>query len=929
MLDLLLGGSPGAGALQQLPYPPCGVCIQLRVSQGRFQTSPVIRLRTLRSFRDQQRALALGQVRGHGLAGRGGVTEHAQQVVGQLEGTAQRIAEGMEPGQQLRVSPREERAELQGPGHRVPARLERRDLERELAVGGPCRRGVQVQCLADHDLLAQDREPSEGGQEDVVGDLTGQEQRVSLDEGEIAEEDRDGAAVGIRVTAPRLGPVPQREGVVDAGTTAPRRRLVDHVVVEQCAGVQQFQGERGSFDGVELASSRRLEAEQEQRRPDPFATGHEGAQLGCQGCHARMEPLDARQRDVQCRSQCRVDPVTQLGQDSRLTRRCGGRLVRPGGTADRALLLAGASPYRSPSTARLRWSRQARHEEAVALSRPPSLPSVDRPWLRSYPPGVPASYRIPKVPIPRLLDDAVRDFPQAVAVRRGHLDLTHVALRDHVADLVTLFRELGVARGDRLLVATGTTVTTPVVLLAAWRLGAIVVALPPGSDRDRIAARAVEVGEATGVIGVLATRDRLQDLLAAGLEVDWALDSTDEAWLAPPTRFHLPKLRLPRRRAADGPIRELGTAMAEVASAPVTLHGDGPVPVEAPALLVPRWRGDDRRVIVLTHANLVASTFQARLWVPDIQAGREHVVVAGDLLALGPMVLGWLAGMLAGACVELVPPTETAGLARTIARQRATLAVLAPAHVAALLSESEGSRHDLSSLRVVLASGGPLDPVSALELERRTGGARVREGFGVSEAGPITHAQPVYGRTMPGAMGLPVTDTVAIVVDPQEHGRLRAPGEPGLLLLAGPQVSPGYWRDEAATAERFVDGWLLTEDLASVDTDGVFTHHGRRHEVLTLSDGSLVAPRRVEVMLERHPAVVRAGVTCDPSDGEVVALVRCQRRHRPSEEELLTYAREHLDPRSAPERVVLVDEIPETEAGGVERAALRDLLVER
>jgi len=82
-------------------------------------------------------------------------------------------------------------------------------------------------------------------------------------------------------------------------------------------------------------------------------------------------------------------------------------------------------------------------------------------------------------------------------------------------------------------------------------------------------------------------------------------------------------------------------------------------------------------------------------------------------------------------------------------------------------------------------------------------------------------------------------------------------------------------------------------------------------------------------MLERHPAVVRAGVTCDPSDGEVVALVRCQRRHRPSEEELLTYAREHLDPRSAPERVVLVDEIPETEAGGVERAALRDLLVER
>ncbi|MFO7777599.1 MAG: AMP-binding protein [Nitriliruptoraceae bacterium] len=563
------------------------------------------------------------------------------------------------------------------------------------------------------------------------------------------------------------------------------------------------------------------------------------------------------------------------------------------------------------------------------MSRPPPLAAVDRPWLQAYPPGVPASYRLPEVPIPRLLDDAVRDFPQAVAVRRGHLSLTHVALRDRVADLVTLLRELGVVRGDRLLVATGTTVTTPVVLLAAWRLGAIVVPLPPGSDRDRTAARAVEVIEATGVTGVLATRDRLQDLGAAGLEVDWALDTTDEGWLAPRARFHLPRVRLPRRRGADGPVRELATAMAEVASAPVTLHGDGPVPIEAPCLLVPRWRGDDRRAVVLTHANVVASTFQARLWVPDIQAGREHVVVAGDLLALGPMILGWLAGMLAGACVELVPSADAAGLARTITRHRATLAVLAPTHVTALLSESEGTRHDLSSLRVVLATGAPLDPVTAHELERRTGGARVREGFGVSEAGPITHAQPVYGRTTPGAMGLPVTDTVAVAVDTHDHGRLCAPGEAGLLLLAGPQVSPGYWQDAAATAERFVDGWLLTDDLVSVDADGVFTHLGRRDEVLTLPDGHLVAPRRVEALLERHPGVVRAGVTCDPSDGAVVALVRCQRRQRPSGEELLTYARGQLDPRSAPERVVLVDEIPETDAGGVARAALQDLLAER
>jgi acyl-coenzyme A synthetase/AMP-(fatty) acid ligase len=126
-----------------------------------------------------------------------------------------------------------------------------------------------------------------------------------------------------------------------------------------------------------------------------------------------------------------------------------------------------------------------------------------------------------------------------------------------------------------------------------------------------------------------------------------------------------------------------------------------------------------------------------------------------------------------------------------------------------------------------------------------------------------------------------------------------------------------------------VDGWLITDDLVSVDADGVFTHLGRRDEVLTLPDGHLVAPRRVEALLERHPGVLRAGVTCDPADGAVVALVRCQRRHRPSEEELVTYARTQLDARSVPQRVVLVDEIPENDAGVVARAALQDLLTER
>ena len=564
------------------------------------------------------------------------------------------------------------------------------------------------------------------------------------------------------------------------------------------------------------------------------------------------------------------------------------------------------------------------------MTRPPELDGIDRPWIAAYPPGVPPTYRIPPVGLPRLLDDAVRHFPQSVALRDADSSLTHVALRDRVSDLVAVLRTQEVTAGTRVLVASGTTVTTAVVLLALWRLGAVAVPLPPGRDRARTAARAVEVAAASGVEGVLADEERLAELTAAGLEVGWSFDTTDAGWLSGARRHRLraPISRVRRRRSSEG-TRHLARAVAEVADAPVTVHAPGPVAADAPALLVPRWRGGRRRIIVLTHRNLVASTFQARLWVPDIQAGREHVTVAGDLLGLGPMVLGWLAGLLAAATVELVAPEETGGLARRIARHNATIAVLEPTQVTALLEGADSARRDLSSLRVVLASGAPLDTEVVLELERRSGGARVREGFGVSEAGPITHAQPVYGRTTPGTMGLPVTDTVAVVVDPDDLGRRCATGEPGLLLLAGPQVSTGYLDDEDADTHRFVDGWLVTDDLVSVDADGVFTHLGRRDEVLTGADGAPIAPRRVEAVLERHPGVRRAGVTTDADTGALVGAVTTTRRGRPDPEELLAHCRAHLDSRLLPERVTLVDELPEDDAGGVARELLRAVLAER
>ncbi len=562
------------------------------------------------------------------------------------------------------------------------------------------------------------------------------------------------------------------------------------------------------------------------------------------------------------------------------------------------------------------------------MTRPPAPDAVTRPWISVYPPGVPPTFPIPRVPVPRLLDDAVRDFPQHLALRDDHgVELTHLDLRDRVAEVVAVLIDLGVGRGDRVLVATGNTLTTPIVLLASWRLGAVPVPAARSGRKDGVPARAVADAGAAEVVGVLGPRGVLGDLRRGGLEVTWQLETDDEAWIAPATRWrpHLPRRR---RDRAEEPSRTLAERVHHLADEPVMRASGSPLAPEDPAWLLHRERGGVSRGIVLTHANLVAAAFQARLWIPDIQAGRERALVGGDLTALGPLVLGWLAGLLAASSVEVAGHGDSGALARTIQRRHPTLAVLEPTQVAALLTDDDRGKRDLSSLRVVLTVGAPMAVDVARELERRTGGARVREGFSVSEAGPISHAQPVYGRTTPGAMGLPVTGTTAVIVDPDDLSAVKPPGEPGLLLLAGPQAARTYWRDPEASARRFVDGWVVTDDLAVVDEDGVFTHLGHRDEVLAHA-GSYVSPRRIEAVLERHPGVARAGVTTDPRTGTLVAGVRCRRRHHPSPEELVAYGRAHLDSRAAPEQVILVEEFPETDTGELARDALRQLLTGR
>lgn len=471
---------------------------------------------------------------------------------------------------------------------------------------------------------------------------------------------------------------------------------------------------------------------------------------------------------------------------------------------------------------------RGRRRSTRALPPPSEGP---RPWTDAYPPGVPTTYRYPDVPLGRLLSDAVRDFPSRAALVHGDTRIDHRELADRVARTAGALRALGVGRGTRVATLLPNTPDAVAVPFAVWRLGGIVVTLdvrhPGDLLRSQLRNAGVEVVVATParaheVAGRAETLPALRHVVLSRPPV--APPATPGARL----RQRLDAGRL-RRGARDEDLwlpEELPVLHDLITGiAPVTTDLD--LPASQPAVVAhTRGRTGAPRPAVLTHGNLVANAFQARLWVPDVHAGAEVVLAALPFSHLYGFTIGMLQTVLsAGTAVLLDDPTDGHAALAAVQRHRVTLVPGLPRMFADVVAHPEVGRYDLTSVRACLSGGAPLAPEVAARFEAITGGARLRNGFGVTEAGPLTHANPIYGRYRATSIGLPVTDTAALIVDPTDPRRVLGPGEVGELLVAGPQLGPGYWPHEDRGDEDVsrVDGWLRTGDLAAVDADGWFT----------------------------------------------------------------------------------------------------------
>lgn len=361
-------------------------------------------------------------------------------------------------------------------------------------------------------------------------------------------------------------------------------------------------------------------------------------------------------------------------------------------------------------------------------------------------------------------------------------------------------------------------------------------------------------------------------------------------------------------------------------------ENDGPASKRAPVRVAP----DDVAVIcytsgttgrskgaMLTHRNLLVNCEQVDR-VAAIHFGPSDVtLLVLPLFHIYGMNCGLNATLRAGASAVLVPRFEPVPVLELIQRYRCTILLGAPPMYVAWVNLPELASFDLSSVRYA-ASGAAALPAQVLERFEALTGVRIMEGYGLTETSPVTHTNAAGPRPKPGTIGPAIPGVEAKLVD--DSDREVPLGTEGELVVRGPNVTAGYWRQPEATAEALRGGWFHTGDVATVDSEGYYTIVDRKKDMIN-AGGFKVWPREVEEVLYRHPAVREAAVVPMPDSyaGErPLAYVALKPGCACTGDELIAYCRERLATYKAPVRVEFRPELPKLPTGKVLRRVLRD-----
>ena len=537
-----------------------------------------------------------------------------------------------------------------------------------------------------------------------------------------------------------------------------------------------------------------------------------------------------------------------------------------------------------------------------------------RPWLEHYDPGVPYTVAIPNIPVNHLLRSAVRRFPLRPAIFFEGRTFTYRRLNHDVNRFANAFLGLGVTKGTRVALLLPNIPQMVIAFYGTMKADMTAVFVPPMIEPEEVV-RQIKDSEAT----VLVTLS-IWASLAARLQKEAGILHvllTDPADTLSLLKFFISRWRNRAFHLANS-LEWTDFLAGQSNKSP----GIDISPENLAAIIYTGGTTAQSKGVMLSHRNLVANALQTRHWLPDAVEGSERFLCVVPFFHSYGLTAALNVPVALGAAMILKPQFQILDVLKTIRRYRPTIFPGSPNMYVAINSFRGVRKYGINSIKACISGSAPL-PVEVQEsFEKLTKGHLV-EGYGLTEASPVTHANPLSENRKIGTIGVPLPSTEAKVVDFKHINREVKVGQIGELAVRGPQVMLGYWKDPQATSEVLTeDGWLLSGDVAQVDDEGYFRIVARKADMWYASRAKPAKPafpRDVEEVIYEIPQIKEVAVV--GIAGHPFAFVIAGKEH-PTPAAVISYCKRRLPPHLVPRFVIFMDDFPRTFIGKVLRREL-------
>ncbi|MFT5284688.1 MAG: long-chain acyl-CoA synthetase [Planctomycetota bacterium] len=547
-----------------------------------------------------------------------------------------------------------------------------------------------------------------------------------------------------------------------------------------------------------------------------------------------------------------------------------------------------------------------------------------RAWHQHYDESVEAAMEFDERLLPDALAESAAQFGDQTAVVFQNARLSYAELNRDVLRLATALSTLGVKQGDRVAIQLPNLPQTVIAFYAVLKLGAQAVMTNPLYTQREFEHQWKDAECRVAIVADYLYASKIE-AHRAELPIEKYVIATIAEYLSFPLNFLAP-FKLRRKglsaRVAKAPGLYFFKALLKA-------HDPSPPAVsigwnDAAILQYTGGTTGVSKGAVLTHRNLSCNVQQVNAWFTCFEPGKEVMLTALPLFHVFGLTIAMNWPISTGSKLVLLPdPRNVEALVGAIEKERVTVVPAVPAMFNAINHFEGIEKRDLSSVKACFSGSAPL-AMDVLEQFEALTGARILEGFGLTETSPVTHVNPLGGVRKAGSIGMPISSTDVKIVD--ESGATVPLGTAGELLISGPQVMQGYWNRPNETAEAFDGDWFRTGDLATVDEDGYFRIVGRKKDMI-IAGGYNVYPDEIDDVLMSHPDILEAttiGIP-HPTRGETVKSFIVIRPGGSLEVEAVdVWCRERLAAYKVPRKVEFLDELPKSTVMKVLRRELRE-----